>query len=341
MTFTHARGRISILWAFALFFSVLAPVSEATISWSREDQAGAVSRLRYFVLGRQGLNEKLLRHTLINRCQTWLDYPESRCQEIFAAYWRNLSLRSFHGVERDSDRRISGLVIVFSDELSSYLEKPALDGFLEELGHELQNSPDFDLWNYFERAYVDPEKRLSFVASLFQDTSIAKATLHFYENHPNEKISDEVFLSYEKTISAFQDRVSGRQSSSQNLQLYPSQVISKSNGPTSQNLYHFYVPAYLVQKLLKSGLSSEEAVVMPLLLSFAYEMSAENWKASVGTGRKHRFGRAALDDLYLAYLGAHFAVYGDVSPKISRLLFSRIFSEEPDVGFNIMLRAFR
>lgn len=286
-----------------------------------ESTKDRLTSLKYRLLSDTETTQEIMRHYLRRDCNLILNRNvgslrtvrrrnASKCSELINDFFQVLDM----SVTASSEG--SSLPLVFTENLNDYLENPNLKNFLEVLNYELEeNEDDFDLYEIVSLFTSDKSKRIDIIATLLQDTSHSISTAEFAKNkltqNPENK---EVYDSYITLMVKFKEvtqKVNFGFIDLQEHRLYPEAVEQKMH---VASFYHFYVMANATLKMKQLGYNDKEAMIMPYLMNYYYELIDYGYRYLIMPTPKQFDSKRKLTDIYLGYCGAAWALDKECIP---------------------------
>lgn len=214
-------------------------------------------------------SQNILLYTVIaKRCEHFLkDHEISKCESTVS---QMVELLDAHIILTGSK---SFVFAAFKTELIKSLSSEATTTFLNSFNNSMNdylvgNLDQFNLWDLALEHFQTKEMAAQFLASLFQDTSLARLHLVYLEkaqikgNAHFNKNKQLLNRTIETMNLVFDYSKSGY------LKLfYPTQT----QGPLNRNIYHFYVPLNLSYKLQELRVSNRMSFTAPMLMTLTYE----------------------------------------------------------------------
>lgn len=222
--------------------------------------------------------------------------------------------------------------VAFKQDFIKLLHAQSTETYLESLNQKLNEyllgNESLNIWEHALAHFGSPFKASEAIAILFQDTTPMKLHLGYLEaSHTRGSAlyeSNKALL--DRTLDELQMILNIENLDHQKL-FYPSDIKAKFN----RGLYHFYVPFYLALNLKKQGMSSQQSLTAPFLLTLSYEFvtSAEDYRYFFSDPKTIN-DEYKLRDIFAGYSGASYALQGSkvaTSFEILRKGFARSTEE--------------
>lgn len=261
---------------------------------------------------------------MANRCNRYLPFPETvLCQTTITRQLQILDYDIIMTAGPKSPQEALNpqafVFVAFKKNLLELLSQPQtalyLKSMQDQLTKHLLGEAEVNIWELTLRHYRSRLTAAKVIATLFQDTSMAKLHLAYLDRN---RIGGNASFSANKellsrVISTINLVLDYNEDSYQDL-FYPKEVRKHLN----RNIYHFYVPLYLAMQLTHEGFNSTFAQIAPLMMTLTYEF--------VTTGKDNRYlfndpprldpqiYQHKLRDIYGGYSGARFGTGQKIHP---------------------------
>lgn len=246
--------------------------------------------------------------------------------------------------------------MILSDEVQDLLTKPELPGLIRSISRQLSLNREPASNNQvelFKEVYQhfgqQKTAALRFMAAFFQDTNNARH-LQYMEAQLKENIAKQQQrqqqLSGKKVPQKLLPTSQGRETLNalaavhqkmrqlqeyfldhgqlpSHFKLYPTSALKLQSSDFQPAIYHYYVAAYSADQLKQRGFKAYEALMVPFLLHYLYEIIVtsdfrfDQWNSylsAVGLKEVAIKSRYKIADLYLAYCGALYGINSQLSP---------------------------
>ncbi len=211
--------------------------------------------------------------------------------------------------------------IVFRSDLVELLNQKDTYLFLDRARAAFTSSyikgEHFNLWELALNTYTDRNNAIKALATLFQDTSPALVHLDWLQIQLDEGTLEpsQVFLAnFDLLVEIhliLKDWGNYVARKPEGISLFPSSYKNVSHVVNNQ-LYHFYVPALMAQKLVDLGHIEEVSFLAPFLLNYLYEiLKGEHVLQKAFREPQLIEGQKTLSDIYMGFAGSYFGAFAE------------------------------
>jgi hypothetical protein len=213
--------------------------------------------------------------------------------------------------------------VVFRSDLLEILNQQTTYLFLDKARNAFTSSyiqgENFNLWELAVDTYSDKKEALRVIASLFQDTSPALVHLDWIQIQIDESKMEpsrlflanfELLVEVHLILKDWGNYVARKPDS---IKLFPE---SYENLDTVENnqLYHYFVPALMAQKLRDKGNIKEVSFLVPFLLNYLYEiLKGKKLLKKAFVEPQNIEGQKTLSDIYMGFAGSFYGAYSEPS----------------------------
>lgn len=200
--------------------------------------------------------------------------------------------------------------IVFHRELLKLAQDPASIQVLQQLDFDLTyRLQEFQLNQSVNMVLKNNLKTLRWIAVMLQDTSPKLAHIHYLKTKlKGSMIAQKIAADLEVFIGKIINYQTANVAEFSQNQLLP-RSTRNYNRDLGWRLYHFYVPAYLANRMIANGESHARAAYGAALMNISYEAITVDGDLKYPTGlTKFKPEREKAFDIYAGYVGACYGI---------------------------------
>lgn len=252
-------------------------------------------------------NRSNLFSLIAKRCEFYL--PEDKLTDCQDAVSRMVKILNADVIVPNLT---SYVFVAFRNNFIELLSSEKTTNYLSDLQYEMNNyligsNQNFNLWELTLRHYKQPEQAAKIIATLFQDTSVAKLQLLYLDKagiKGNElfKVNRDLLSKTIDTMNRLFD------DSKSKIDFQPLFYPKYLRGNLNRAIYHFYVPLYLSMNLKSAGVQKEMAFTAAFLLNLTYEFitTTSDYRYLLVDPEKldSKQYEGKIKDIYAGYIGS-------------------------------------